>query len=246
MPRSRGLLQQQAHRGGLGIGVDGAGDGAEVRRDVLAERDARRHLALVVADVGVHLRTRPGRRPRRRRARCRSCASGCRLPRRDVDAHGLQAEPVEGQAAADGEQHGRALDARAVVEVEPMPAVRAGPGVRRDRPRAGVDGDAVTRQPLRHGGGAALVVARQDARARAPPASPAPRNERTPATSSTPVGPAPRISRLSGSVAGRAWPRDSSSTGPRPGRAGRATLLVEPTARITAPASQLVLDAVVA
>src|SRR5207245_9613042 len=45
------LLEQQADRGGLGLGIDGARGSVEVGGDLVAERDLHSRLALVVPEM---------------------------------------------------------------------------------------------------------------------------------------------------------------------------------------------------
>ena len=51
------LLEPEADRRGLRIGIDGARDGRVVRPNVVAQRKPRCHLALVMREVGMHLRS---------------------------------------------------------------------------------------------------------------------------------------------------------------------------------------------
>ena len=87
------LVDGHAHAAGLRVRVDGTRYRAVVRLDVLAERHAHDHLALVMSQVSVHLRSG--------RITC------------DPDAVGQLQRPVAWQAAV-VQRHACVLEAQAV------------------------------------------------------------------------------------------------------------------------------------
>ncbi len=142
-PGVPGALDGHPHERRLGIRVGRPREGPVVGDDRLAHRQPSGQLALVVGLVGVELGSRRIADDRQAVGDAHPPVARVGRPAADVDAVVLQAQVVDREGPADGEQDGVTGRGRPVVEVDDVRAVGSGPGPCLDRPDPGPDGHPV-------------------------------------------------------------------------------------------------------
>ena len=164
-PGRQRLVEGQPHRRGLRVGVGRPGQGAVVGEDGLAEGHPDRQLALVVALVGVELwagRVADEPEPVRH---AEPAVVGERGAVGQVEPVVLEAQVIEAEVPAHGQQHCVPFGGRPVVQVDRVGAVGPGAGPGAHRPDAEADADARSHEGRADGFGVAGMLGRHQPRA---------------------------------------------------------------------------------